>query len=35
MSLQNMEATLGEADLYGTIAEDLQNSLGLINRQIK
>jgi DNA-binding ferritin-like protein len=35
MSLQDMEATLGEDNLYGTIAEDLQNSLGLINRQIK
>ena len=35
MSLQDMEATLGEDNLYGAIAEDLQNSLGLINRQIK
>lgn len=35
MALQDMEATLGEDNLYGTIAEDLQNSLGLINRQIK
>ena len=35
MALQNMQATLGEANLYGAIAEDLQNSLGLINRQIK
>lgn len=35
MALQNMEATLGESNLYGAIAEDLQNSLGLINRQIK
>lgn len=35
MSLQDMDATMGEDNLYGTIAEDLQNSLGLINRQIK
>lgn len=35
MSLQDMEATMGEDNLYGAIAEDLQNSLGLINRQIK
>jgi len=35
MLLQDMEATLGENNLYGAIAEDLQNSLGLINRQIK
>ena len=28
-------ATKGEENLYGTIAENLQNSLGLINRQIK
>lgn len=35
MLLQDMEATLGEDNLYGAIAEDLQNSLGLINRQIK
>ena len=27
--------TKGEENLYGAIAEDLQNSLGLINRQIK
>lgn len=35
MALQDIEATMGEDNLYGTIAEDLQNSLGLINRQIK
>lgn len=35
MSLQDMDATMGEDNLYGAIAEDLQNSLGLINRQIK
>lgn len=35
MSLQEMESTMGEDNLYGEIAEDLQNSLGLINRQIK
>ena len=35
MLLQDIEATLGEDNLYGSIAEDLQNSLGLINRQIK
>lgn len=36
MSLQQIEsATKGEENLYGAIAEDLQNSLGLINRQIK
>ena len=35
MLLQDMEATLGEDNLYGSIAEDLQNNLGLINRQIK
>ena len=35
MSLQDMEATLGEDNLYGAIAEDLQQGLGLINRQIK
>ena len=34
--IQNIEpATKGEDNLYGAIAEDLQNSLGLINRQIK
>ena len=27
--------TVGENNLYGAIAEDLQNSLGLINRQVK
>ena len=29
------ELTKGEENLVGAIAEDLQNSLGLINRQIK
>lgn len=34
--IESMEsATKGEENLYGAIAEDLQNSLGLINRQIK
>lgn len=34
--IQNINpATKGEDNLYGAIAEDLQNSLGLINRQIK
>ena len=28
-------STKGEENLYGNIAQDLQNSLGLINRQIK
>ena len=33
--IQSIEpATKGEDNLYGAIAEDLQNSLGLINRQI-
>ena len=33
--IQSIEpATKGEDNLYGTIAEDLQNSLGLINRQL-
>lgn len=27
--------TVGENNLYGAIAEDLQNSLGLLNRQVK
>ena len=36
MSIQQIDsATKGEENLYGAIAEDLQNSLGLINRQIK
>lgn len=35
MLLQDMESTMGEDNLYGEIAENLQNSLGLINRQIK
>lgn len=35
MLIQQLEATKGEDNLYGAIAEDLQNSLGLINRQIK
>lgn len=29
------DSTKGEENLYGNIAQDLQNSLGLINRQIK
>ena len=34
--IQSIEpGTKGEDNLYGAIAEDLQNSLGLINRQIK
>lgn len=33
--IQSIEpATKGEDNLYGAIAEDLQNSLGLINKQI-
>lgn len=33
--IQSIEpATKGEDNLYGAIAEDLQNSLGLINRQL-
>lgn len=33
--IQSIEPTTkGEDNLYGAIAEDLQNSLGLINRQI-
>ena len=35
MALQEIEGTLGEDTLYGAFAEDLQNSLGLINSQIK
>lgn len=36
MAIQQIDsATKGEDNLYGAIAEDLQNSLGLINRQIK
>lgn len=33
--IEQMEGTKGEENLYGNIAQDLQNSLGLINRQIK
>ena len=33
--IEQLEGTKGEQNLYGAIAEDLQNSLGLINRQIK
>ncbi|MBQ2285579.1 MAG: hypothetical protein II244_07940 [Clostridia bacterium] len=33
--IERMEGTKGEENLYGNIAQDLQNSLGLINRQIK
>jgi DNA-binding ferritin-like protein len=34
--IQSIEpSTKGEDNLYGAIAEDLQNSLGLLNRQIK
>ena len=32
--LEECEGSKGEENLYGTIAEDLQNSLGLVNRQI-
>ena len=36
LAVQQLDsATKGEENLYGAIAEDLQNSLGLINRQIK
>lgn len=34
-TLEALEGTKGEQDLYGAIAHDLQNNLGLINRQIK
>ena len=34
-TLEALEGTKGEENLYGAIAQDLQNSLGLINRQIK
>ena len=33
--IETLNGTLGEENLYGAIAEDLQNSLGLISRQIK
>lgn len=33
--IEQMESTKGEDNLYGAIAEDLQNSLGLINQQVK
>lgn len=33
--IEQMEGTTGEINLYGNIAQDLQNSLGLINRVIK
>ena len=33
--IETLNGTKGEENLYGAIAEDLQNSLGLINRQIK
>ena len=32
--IEQMEGSQGEQNLYAAIAEDLQNSLGLINRQI-
>lgn len=32
--LEECEGSKGEENLYGAIAEDLQNSLGLVNRQI-
>ena len=34
-TIEGLEGTKGEENLYGNIAQDLQNSLGLINRQIK
>lgn len=34
-TLEALDGTKGEQDLYGAIAQDLQNNLGLINRQIK
>lgn len=34
-TIQELKGTKGEENLYGNIAQDLQNSLGLINRQIK
>ena len=33
--IETLNGTIGEENLYGAIAEDLQNSLGLISRQIK
>ena len=33
--IETLHGTKGEENLYGAIAEDLQNSLGLVNRQIK
>ena len=33
--IEQLPGTKGEENLYGAIAEDLQNSLGLINRQLK
>ena len=32
--IEQMEGSQGELNLYASIAEDLQNSLGLVNRQI-
>lgn len=32
---QSQDLTFGEENLYGNIAENLQQSLGLVNRQIK
>ena len=32
--IEQMEGSQGELNLYAAIAEDLQNSLGLVNRQI-
>lgn len=34
-AIEQAEGTKGEENLYGAIAQDLQNSLGLINLQIK
>lgn len=34
-NIEHLEGTKGEENLFGAIAQDLQNSLGLINRQVK
>ena len=34
-NIEQLEGTKGEENLFGAIAQDLQNSLGLINRQVK
>lgn len=34
-TIEELDGTKGEENLYGAIAQDLQNSLGLINQQVK